>query len=1071
MMQALRPIPRFRFAAQLLVVPWFLTLPGAYAAETLRTIEFDTDEGTFMCVDVSPDGKTIAFDLLGDLYTMPIAGGSATPLLGGRAWDRCPRYSPDGKRVAFISDRKGLDNLWTLDIKSGRLKQLTDVPLPNIMITGVTGVPVWQSGGQDIVHRIGRADEAEIAVVSSTGGSPRPFVVTPEGFTGASTVTVTPDGRAAIVARWPRPPRPTEGSSAPQPQRSKLERVDLVGQTVQPLHESPPDRHELNPVLSRTGKFLAFVRVTDAGEAELWLRAMNTSNERKLTDLVGLADVVSADDWVEDFVPGFAFTPDDRFVVIWSGGKIQKVALSDGSATVIPFTVHVVRQVSPLVRGRHRIQDGPLKVRSLRWPTLSPDGKSLVFSAVGSLWIADLPGGKPRRLTQSDDFEVMPSFSPDGKQLAYLALSHTIDEINSPGRLMVRRMDNGETRQITNDTVTYWFPRWSPDGSRLAVVRQIGIDRLAPADYGWIDLSSDTFHQVAPAPKLAPGDQRYIAPQHVIFSADRNDLIYVNGPDSLWNISLRATKLDGSGTRELVTGKADVVGLFPSPDMSKVIVLGWDYYGYIANLNPAATTPLAVSVKDPTRRATLTRFSTGGALYPRWLDNSTFLYSWTTSFFQYRLGDAQPSTVTQVNLTVPRRGGQGTVAFKNARLITIDGDRGAGRVIENGTLVVRDRRIIAVGPAESVKIPARAVVIDASGFTIMPGFVDTHSHGLPGLSFTALPLGPPDHTLRSGMAYGVTTDWEATGRTSDDATLSRIELLESGRLRGGRWFGAIGRFTLLEPVGVRYDTYDEVRTIVRRKVSLGGDACLKNYFGKYRNVAQWLATAVREQGVCVIGHVNTPYQMLSRAADGYSMDHPAMFAPAYRDVIQFLARTGAIWTPHDNFLRITGYTREMLEQVRTQPDQRAWEKLKRYSPFLAERAEKTPIIPWDQSGSARVARVAAAIVAAGGKIAASTDGTALIDNHFEMWSLNRAGMSTGEVLRAATMIPAEKLGVHRDIGSLVPGKLADLIILTANPLDRIENTLSLKYTMLGGVIYDSETLEVIPPKGLGVSQR
>ena len=82
--------------------------------EPTRTISFETNEGSWLSLDVAPDGKTIVFELLGDLYTLPIAGGTATRITSGMAFDSQPRFSPDGSRIVFISDRSGDDNLWTV---------------------------------------------------------------------------------------------------------------------------------------------------------------------------------------------------------------------------------------------------------------------------------------------------------------------------------------------------------------------------------------------------------------------------------------------------------------------------------------------------------------------------------------------------------------------------------------------------------------------------------------------------------------------------------------------------------------------------------------------------------------------------------------------------------------------------------------------------------------------------------------------------------------------------------------------------------------------------------------------
>src|SRR5690606_32083379 len=90
-----------------------------------QAVTFDTDEGTWMNLDVSPDGRTIVFDLLGDIYRMPISGGTAERLIGGTAFDQQPRFSPDGTKIAFTSDRNGGDNVWVMNADGSDPKALT----------------------------------------------------------------------------------------------------------------------------------------------------------------------------------------------------------------------------------------------------------------------------------------------------------------------------------------------------------------------------------------------------------------------------------------------------------------------------------------------------------------------------------------------------------------------------------------------------------------------------------------------------------------------------------------------------------------------------------------------------------------------------------------------------------------------------------------------------------------------------------------------------------------------------------------------------------------------------------
>src|SRR3989475_5483607 len=110
-----------------------------------RKVEFDAHEGTWLSLDVSPDGKTIVFELLGDLYTMPVTGGAATRITSGPAFDSQPRYSPDGRHIVFLSDRSGGENIWICDADGTHAKALTKGG------NQLYASPVWTPDGNYIV--------------------------------------------------------------------------------------------------------------------------------------------------------------------------------------------------------------------------------------------------------------------------------------------------------------------------------------------------------------------------------------------------------------------------------------------------------------------------------------------------------------------------------------------------------------------------------------------------------------------------------------------------------------------------------------------------------------------------------------------------------------------------------------------------------------------------------------------------------------------------------------------------------------------------------------------------------
>src|SRR5688500_10154481 len=128
---------------------------------TTRSLRFTATEGTWISLDVSPDGRTILFELLGDLYTLPIAGGTATRITNGQAFDMQPRYSPDGKSIVFVSDRNGSENLWVADADGANARALTTGERQDFLS------PVWAPDGRTVIA----AEGGQLWVYFTDGGS------------------------------------------------------------------------------------------------------------------------------------------------------------------------------------------------------------------------------------------------------------------------------------------------------------------------------------------------------------------------------------------------------------------------------------------------------------------------------------------------------------------------------------------------------------------------------------------------------------------------------------------------------------------------------------------------------------------------------------------------------------------------------------------------------------------------------------------------------------------------------------------------------------------------------------
>jgi Tol biopolymer transport system component len=433
--------------------------PGAAPRKPLpldaaRKAEWTATRGTWISLDVSPDGQTIVFDLMGDLYTIPVAGGKATRLTSGMAYDAQPRYSPDGKKLVFVSDRSGGDNLWTLTLESKDTTQVTQGN-GNLYVS-----PEWTPDGKYLVasRAGGLGGSHKIYMYPAEGGSGMQLTTQPAAmkFIGAA---FTPDGRymylAARQGDW------NYNSLMPQIQVGVYDRE--TGQLSQQVNRYGS---AFRPAVSPDGKWLTYGSRHE-NKTGLRIRDLVTGDERWLLFPIQRDDVESRAPL--DVLPGYSFTPDSRSVVISYGGEIWRIGVDGGSPSKIPFSADVKLDIGPEVKFVTRVDTtSAFTAKQIRNVAPSPDGKRIAFTAVDRLYIADLPEGKPRRVTTSEVGEYHAAWSPDGQTLAWVNW-----DMKAGGQIMKISPDakNARPVQVTRVPALYYnvaFSRRETGSWRLA---------------------------------------------------------------------------------------------------------------------------------------------------------------------------------------------------------------------------------------------------------------------------------------------------------------------------------------------------------------------------------------------------------------------------------------------------------------------------------------------------------------------------------------------------------------------------------------------------------------------------
>ena len=1064
-----------------------------------RRVAFDTDEATWSSLDVSPDGTTIVFDLLGDLYSMPIGGGEATALTSGPAWDHEPRFSPDGRTLAFTSDRGGIDNVWLADADGENPRALTQEKDTYVR------TPAWTPDGQYVVARKEDGARAGIPPVElwmyHREGGDGVKLVSKDDASNASGAAPSADGRWIYYAGRRRPYSYTPDLSDGLWRVFRYDRklgesfplTEGYGGGVRPLPS--PDGHSLAYVSRRDDDTVIVLRDLDTGAERILVRGVTRDEQEGFTQ---------ADLW-----PGYAFTPDGAALIYSDDGSIRRLDVAAGAIADIPFTARVTQSLAPRVAWQEKLPEGPVEARILRWASQSPDGSSIAFDAFGRVWLQALEGGEavaaPRRLTSDSESlparEYGPAFSPDGSWIAFVTWSDA-----GGGHVWKTPVEGGAPQRLTLTPGHYASLAWSPSGDRLALVRGSGLE------FRGRQPEEETFFEIRVLDATG-GEPRYVRtirppngqsfhPQ-VFWSADGERLYHAapvpaKKPTDDPKTDLVSVRLDGSDPRALLR-LPTLAELVPSPDGRWVAFRSRDNV-YVAAV-PTTFTSEPAEVSIDKGAVPVWRLSREAGTYVGWADHGATL-TWVLGpeFHRLPFDDAlrfareerrkaaekakkgedekakgegkekakdplevPASDVVELKLALPRPVPEGGFVLRGARVITMRGDE----VLEAADVLVGGRRVAALGPSGSLTVPEGTREIDAQGTTIIPGLIDTHAH----LHYSAFEIFPETKwEYVANLAYGVTTTYDPSAPSLD--VFAQAEMVDAGLMVGPRILSSGMVLYGGQPFDIWAkvdDQADAVRQVRRMKAY--GARMIKVYQQPRRSQRLYFAEACRREHMLLTaegaGELATD---LTMALDGYTAFEHSLPVAVHDDVVQLLAGSGTFYTP-TLLVSYGGPWGELYFYQTANPHDDP--KLNRFTPHFAldRLGRRHPWIwpreyhfPTVAAGAARVAR-------AGGNVALGAHGQLQgLGVHWELWAMAGVGaarpdgaMTPMEALRSATLAAADKLGYAPDLGSIEVGKIADLVVLEADPREDIHNTSKIRYVVKEGVVYDAETVQRVWP--------